>query len=234
MDFSGKHVVVTGGTGALGIAVVGALIEAGATCHIPWHLKEEAERFPHRAHRQIVLAGGSTDLTDEATVGRLFDGVPRLWGSIHLAGGFAAAAVAKTGKADLTRQLEMNLVTSFLCCRAAVNAILRTGDGGRIVNVAARAALEWRSGAGMAAYTASKAGVAALTAALAEEVAKDGILVNAVAPSIMDTPANRAAMPKSDYAAWPKVEEVANTILFLASPDNRVTRGAVVPVYGKA
>jgi NAD(P)-dependent dehydrogenase (short-subunit alcohol dehydrogenase family) len=234
MDFSGKHVVVTGGTGALGIAVAGALIEAGATCHIPWHLKEEAERFPHRAHRQVVLADGSTDLTDEAAVGRLFDGVPRLWGSIHLAGGFAAAPVAKTGKADLLRQIEMNLVTSFLCCRAAVNAMLRTGDGGRIVNVAARAALEWRSGAGMAAYTASKAGVAALTAALAEEVAKDGILVNAVAPSIMDTPANRAAMPKADYVAWPKVEEVANTILFLTSPDNRVTRGAVVPVYGKA
>ena len=108
------------------------------------------------------------------------------------------------------------------------------GGGGRIVNVSARAGLEWRSGAGMAAYTASKAAVAALTAALAEEVAKDGILVNAVAPSIMDTPANRQAMPKADYAAWPKVEEVAATILFLASPDNRVTRGAVVPVYGKS
>ena len=79
---------------------------------------------------------------------------------------------------------------------------------------------------------ASKAAVAALTAALAEEVAKSGILVNAVAPSIMDTPANRQAMPKADFGLWPKVEEVAATILFLASPENRVTRGAVVPVYG--
>jgi NAD(P)-dependent dehydrogenase (short-subunit alcohol dehydrogenase family) len=86
----------------------------------------------------------------------------------------------------------------------------------------------------MAAYAASKAAVAALTVALAEEVAKDGLLVNAVAPSIMDTPANRATMPKADHSAWPKVEEVAATILFLASPKNRVTRGAVVPVYGKA
>jgi NAD(P)-dependent dehydrogenase (short-subunit alcohol dehydrogenase family) len=86
----------------------------------------------------------------------------------------------------------------------------------------------------MVAYAASKAAVAALTAALAEEVVKDEILVNAVAPSTLDTPANRAAMPKANYAAWPKVEEVARTILFLASPDNRVTRGAVVPVYGKA
>jgi NAD(P)-dependent dehydrogenase (short-subunit alcohol dehydrogenase family) len=109
-----------------------------------------------------------------------------------------------------------------------------TVQGGRIVNVAARPGLEWRTGAGMAAYTASKAAVAALTVALAEEVAKDGILVNAIAPSIMDTPANRAAMPKADYSLWPKVEEVATTILFLASPENRVTRGGVVPVYGKS
>jgi NAD(P)-dependent dehydrogenase (short-subunit alcohol dehydrogenase family) len=105
--------------------------------------------------------------------------------------------------------------------------------GGRIVNVTARPALEWRTGAGMTAYTASKAAVAALTVALAEEVAKDGILVNAVAPSIMDTPTNRKAMPKADFDKWPKVEEVAATILFLASPDNKVTRGAIMPVYGE-
>jgi NAD(P)-dependent dehydrogenase (short-subunit alcohol dehydrogenase family) len=230
MDFSERHVVVTGGTGALGIAVVDALIKAGATCHVPWHLESEAEHFPHRGHRQVVLVG-NTDLSDEAGVTRLFDGVQRLWASIHLAGGFAAAPVAETGKAALQRQMEMNFVTCFLSCRAALK---RMGpDGGRIVNVAARPALEWRSGAGMAAYTASKAAVAALTVALAEEVAKNGVLVNAVAPSIMDTPANRAAMPKADHAAWPKVEEVTRTILFLASPDNHVTRGAIVPVYGK-
>jgi NAD(P)-dependent dehydrogenase (short-subunit alcohol dehydrogenase family) len=112
--------------------------------------------------------------------------------------------------------------------------MLAGSQGGRIVNVAARPALEWRSGAGMSAYAVAKAGVAALTVALAEEVAKDGILVNAVAPSVMDTPANRKAMPKADHAAWPKVEEVAATIAFLASSDNRVTRGAIVPVYGKS
>jgi NAD(P)-dependent dehydrogenase (short-subunit alcohol dehydrogenase family) len=106
--------------------------------------------------------------------------------------------------------------------------------GGRIVNVAARAALEWRSGANMVAYTASKSAVAAMTVALSEELAKDGIWVNAVAPSIMDTAANRSSMPKADFALWPKVEEVAATIVFLASSDNSVTRGAVVPVYGKS
>ncbi len=233
MDFSDRHVVVTGGTGALGIAVVGALIEAGAICHVPWHTEAEAEHFPHRGHRQVVLVG-NTDLSDEAGVARLFDGISRLWASIHLAGGFAMAPVGETGKSALMRQLEMNLVTCFLCCRAAVNRMKLGGEGGRIVNVAARAALEWRSGTGMAAYTASKAGVAALTVALSEEVAKDDILVNAVAPSIMDTPANRRAMPNAGYSTWPKVEEVARTILFLASPDNRVTRGGIVPVYGKA
>jgi NAD(P)-dependent dehydrogenase (short-subunit alcohol dehydrogenase family) len=233
MNFSDRHVVVTGGTGALGIAVVGALIEAGAVCHVPWHAEAEAENFPHRGHRQVVLVG-NTDLTEEASVSRLFDGVEQLWGSIHLAGGFAMGTVAKTDKAALMKQIEMNLVTSFLCCHAAVNRMAGNKNGGRIVNVAARAALEWRSGAGMAAYTVSKAGLAALTVALAEEAVKDGILVNAVAPSTMDTPANRKAMPTADYAAWPKVEEVAKTILFLASPDNRVTRGAIVPVYGKS
>jgi NAD(P)-dependent dehydrogenase (short-subunit alcohol dehydrogenase family) len=86
----------------------------------------------------------------------------------------------------------------------------------------------------MSAYTIAKTGVAALTVALAEEVAKDGILVNAVVPSTMDTPANRAAMPKAHHENWPKVEEVAQTILFLASPENRVTRGALVPVYGRS
>jgi NAD(P)-dependent dehydrogenase (short-subunit alcohol dehydrogenase family) len=106
--------------------------------------------------------------------------------------------------------------------------------GGRIVNVATRLALEWRQGAGMAAYTASKSALAALTVALAEEVVPAGILVNAVAPSTMDTAANRRAMPNADHAAWPKVEEVAATIVFLASPENRVTRGAVVPVYGRS
>jgi len=232
MDFRDRHVIVTGGTGALGAAVVGALIEAGATCHVPYVVAAEAEHFALRTHTQVKLVEAKS-LADESDVARLYSGVPRLWASIHLVGGFAMSPVAETTKADLMKQIDMNLVTAFLCCRAAVNAMSR-GVGGRIVNVAARPAIEPRLGAGMTAYAASKAGVAALTAALAEEVAKDGILVNAIAPSIMDTPANRAAMPKADFAAWPKVGEVAATILFLASPDNKVTRGAVVPVYGKS
>jgi NAD(P)-dependent dehydrogenase (short-subunit alcohol dehydrogenase family) len=233
MDYRDRQVIVTGGTGALGAAVVGALVDAGATCYVPWLHEAEVERFAYRDHKQVKLFG-SMDLTDEAAVGQLFGEVPMLWASIHVAGGFAMAPVAKTGKSDLMQLIDINLVSCFLCCSAAVNAINRSGQGGRIVNVAARHALEWRGGAGLVAYTATKAAVAALTVALSEEVAKEGILVNAVAPSIMDTPANRAAMPKADHKAWPKVEEVAATVLFLASPENKVTRGAVVPVYGRS
>jgi NAD(P)-dependent dehydrogenase (short-subunit alcohol dehydrogenase family) len=235
MDFRDRHVVITGGTGALGTAVVAALLEAGAICHVPCRDEAEAQRFRLREHKQVVLTVTGS-LADDVPVARLYDGIAGLWASIHLAGGFAAAPLAETSAATLRQQIDMNLVSCLLCCRAAVKTMTRdaAGSGGRIVNVAARAALEWRTGAGMAAYTASKAAVAALTAALAEEVAKSGILVNAVAPSIMDTPANRQAMPKADSSLWPKVEEVATTILFLASPENRVTRGAVVPVYGRS
>jgi NAD(P)-dependent dehydrogenase (short-subunit alcohol dehydrogenase family) len=122
------------------------------------------------------------ELSNEAAVAKLYADVSPLWASIHLAGGFAMKAIADTGKSDLMGQIETNLVSAFLCSRAAVVAINKTTAGGRIVNVAARPALEPRSGAGMTAYTASKAGVAAFTAALAEEVAKNDILVNAVAP----------------------------------------------------
>ena len=231
MDYSGEHVVITGGTGALGTAVVAKLLAAGATCVVPYVHDAEAQRFPHRGVAKVTLIAVA-DLADETAVAKVYDGV-KLWASIHIAGGFAPGKVADTGKAALMAQIDGNLVSCFLCCRAAVNAMQASG-GGRIVNVAARPALEWRSGAGMTAYTVAKAGVAALTVALAEEVAKDNILVNAVAPSIMDTPANRKAMPTADFDAWPKVEDVAATIVFLASPDNRVTRGAIVPVYGKA
>jgi len=231
MDFKDRHVLVTGGTGALGRAVVGALIEAGAHCRVSYVHEAEAKSFPLRNN---VTLHAVDDLSNEATVTKLYDGIPKLWASIHLAGGFAMGSIADTDKTKLMAQIDTNFVACFLCCRAAVKAIGRSGSGGRIVNVAARPGLEWRSGAGMTAYAASKAAVATMTVALAEEVAKDGILVNAVAPSTMDTPANRKSMPNADYALWPKVEEVAATILFLASPENAVTRGAVVPVYGRA
>jgi NAD(P)-dependent dehydrogenase (short-subunit alcohol dehydrogenase family) len=231
MDFRGREVVVTGGTGALGSALVDALTTAGAICHIPYRSDGTVADLKDRSEVKLYP---DLDLTDEAAVERLFDGVKNLWASIHVAGGFDARKIGETSKRDFARQVDINLTTCFLCCRGAVKAITRSGKGGRIVNVAARPGLEWRGGAGMVAYAASKAAVAALTVALAEEVAASDILVNAVAPSIMDTPANREAMPKAKHENWPKVEEVAGTILFLASPENRVTRGALVTVYGRS
>jgi NAD(P)-dependent dehydrogenase (short-subunit alcohol dehydrogenase family) len=233
MDFRDRHVVVTGGAGALGTAVVAALIDAGAICHVPCYDEAEAKRFRLRDHKQVTLTVTGS-LADEAAVTRAYAGIAPLWASIHIAGGFAFAPLREAAVASIRQQIDMNLVSCMLCCRAAVQAMTASGTGGRIVNISARPGVEWRSGANMAAYAASKAGVAAFTAALAEEVVKDGILVNAVAPSTMDTPANRQAMPKADFALWPKVDEVAATILFLASPDNRVTRGAIVSVYGKS
>jgi NAD(P)-dependent dehydrogenase (short-subunit alcohol dehydrogenase family) len=229
-DFAGRRVVVTGGTGALGTAVVGMLLGGGAACTVPYVHDAEMHRFPHAGQVKSVKV---TDLADEAMVTKVYEGAS-LYASIHIAGGFAPGAVTATDKAALMAQLNNNLVSCFLCCRAAINAMLAGGQGGRIVNVAARPALEPRSGAGMSAYAVAKSGVAALTASLAEEVAKDGILVNAVAPSVMDTNANRVAMPKANFDLWPKVDEVAATIVFLASPDNKVTRGGVIPVYGKS
>jgi NAD(P)-dependent dehydrogenase (short-subunit alcohol dehydrogenase family) len=177
------------------------------------------------------------DLTDESSVERFYEQAgARLWASVHVAGGFAMAPVAGTGRTEFDLMVRTNALTCFLCCREAIRRI-RSGagaEGGRIVNVAARPGVIPELGAGMVAYTASKAAVAAITQSLAAEVAGDGILVNAVVPSIMDTPANRQAMPKADHAKWPKVEEVAATVRFLASPRNTVTRGGLVPVYGKS
>ena len=236
MDFTNRTVIVTGGTGALGRAVVGALLTAGARCRVPYILDAEAAAFPHKD--DVTLVPGC-DLSEEAGVARLYDGVSDLWASIHIAGGFAMGDVADTDRSAVLHMLNTNFVSCFLCCRAALRLFGAAGGssggrpGGRIVNVTARPGIEPRLGAGMAAYAASKAAVAAFTQALAAEVAGRGILVNAIAPSIIDTPANRAAMPNADHAAWPKPEDIAATIAFLASPTNQVTTGAVVPVQGR-
>src|SRR5262249_48388009 len=151
MNFSGKRVVITGGTGALGIAVAGLLAGAGASCTIPYVHEAEAQRFPLRDNSNVTLIAVSS-LADEEQVAKLYAGV-NPWASIHLAGGFAGGNVANTDKAALMMQIDNNLISCFLCCRTAVNAMLTGREGGRIVNVAARPALEGRNGAGMAAYS---------------------------------------------------------------------------------
>jgi NAD(P)-dependent dehydrogenase (short-subunit alcohol dehydrogenase family) len=229
LDLSGREAVVTGGTGALGRAVVGRLVGAGATVHVPVYATEELEGFPYRDHQAVRLHEG-LDLSIEADVARLFGATTSLYASIQIAGGFAMGPIGSTTLDTWNHLMRMNATTCFLACREAVNAL--AGREGRIVNVAARPVLVPTGQ--MTAYAASKAAVAALTLSLAEELAESSIWVNAIVPSIIDTPANRAAMPDADHDAWPTPEQIAETIAFLASPQNSVTRGALVPVYGRS
>ncbi|HEY4057186.1 MAG TPA: SDR family NAD(P)-dependent oxidoreductase [Kofleriaceae bacterium] len=207
----GKHVVVTGGRGALGRGVVELLTARGAVVHV------------------ADLPDVSLD-TEEAAA-KFYATVPELWASIHLVGGFAMAPFTETSLADFEKQWRTNVVTCFLACREAVKVMQKRG-GGRIVNVGARPVIA--PVGGMLAYSTAKAGVAALTQGLAAEVLKDNILVNAILPSTIDTPANRKSMPDADYAKWPKPAELAETIAFLASPENTLTTGTLVPVFGRA
>jgi NAD(P)-dependent dehydrogenase (short-subunit alcohol dehydrogenase family) len=226
LDFTGRHVVVTGGTGALGAAVVQTLADAGAVCHVP--AMGPSIAAPHdRVHIESGI-----DLTDETAVRKFYDSLPSLWASVHTAGGFVAGLIGDTTLAMWKQMHDSNGATCFLCCREAVRKIRASGGSGRIVNVAAKPAVIPTGG--LSAYSASKAVVTSLTVGLSEELAAENIWVNAVVPSIMDTPGNRQAMPKADFSLWPKLPEVAATIAFLASPQNLVTRGALVPVYGRS
>jgi len=220
-------VVITGGSGGLGGAVVDAFASAGAICHLP-----QRGRDSSGAGRERVQVIAGVDLTSEAAVASLYAELPPLWASIHLAGGFTPSAIVETSLQTLRSQLDINLTTAFLCCREAIRNMRKgsAGKGGRIVNVSSRVALVPSGGA--IAYAASKAAVVALTQSLAEEVKAELIWVNAIAPSIIDTPANRAAMSKANYERWTKPAQIASAILWLASTENQLTTGAVLPVYG--
>lgn len=237
MNFQKHHIIITGGTGTLGTAVTEQLLEAGARISIPCYDKSELEDFGPIDHKNVFLKTG-IDLTGEKATQNFYKEAVESWGplwaSIHIAGGFGMGSIENTPKDAFMKQISLNLVTCYNSSRAAAMHMKKAGNGGRLVNIAARPALEPRQGAGMTAYTTAKAGVAALTESLAAELLKDNLLVNAVAPSIIDTPQNREAMPSADFDAWPKPEDITQQIVYLVSPQNKVTRGAVIPVYGKS
>lgn len=230
MNLNGRHIVVTGGTGALGAAVASRFLEAGAEVHVTSFSATPEASFTLGGQPRLTVHA-PVNLGDEAAVVALYAAIPNLWASIHVAGGFAMGALADTSLAQFDHMLSMNLRTAFLCTREAARGM--TG-GGRIVNVAARPAIDPTAGAGMTAYTVSKAAVAAMTQVAARELHSKGIWVNAIAPSIIDTPMNRNAMPNADFDTWPKTHELAEAIFWLASPGNTLSSGTIVPVYGKS
>ena len=222
--------VVTGGTGALGAAVVRGFVQAGAVPHPAIETAVPAGRLPD---------GGKTSFHQyrscRRSVGQSFySKLPPLHAVVNIAGGFAYAPIADSSAQILQQQLSMNLLSCMLSCREAVANFRKSGRGGHIINISARPALNPRQGANMTAYTAAKAAVAAFTVALAEELKNESISVIALCPSTIDTPANRADMPKADHATWVKPEAIAELIVAQCSLSDPVDSGALIPVYGRA
>ena len=234
IDFAGRTVIVTGGTGALGGSVVRGFLDAGARVLVTYVV--EAEVAPFRQQFADVADRAELhrcDVRQAAEVEALLQHVPtgELRAVVNLAGGYRWTKVADADDATLEHLLDLNLRTTFAMCRAAAPALVAAG-GGAIVNVSARAALRGEAGNGV--YGATKAAVLALTQSLSAELKGDGVNVNAVLPSIIDTPANRKAMPKSDPTAWVAPGDLASVIVFLASNAAAAIHGAAIPVYGLA
>jgi NAD(P)-dependent dehydrogenase (short-subunit alcohol dehydrogenase family) len=235
-ELDGNIAIVTGGAGALGSAVVAELLAAGAAVFVPVHAAAELDRLRGELGSPARLDGAALDLTDEAAVEAAYADVAARYGGIDLlaniAGGFAGGApVAETPWSLWQHMLDLNLKTAVLSCKAAVPHIVARG-GGAIVNVGTRTVTQ--PGARVAAYGAAKRAVIGLTEALAAELRKENVTVNAILPSVIDTPANRANEPGADYSRWVKPAEIARVIRFLVGPDARIISGASIPVYGRA
>ena len=223
----GKVIVVTGASGALGKVVAETALAHGARVA---GLDHAATQLPPTASR-IELGG--VDLSDAAAAKQAIDAVVSHFGKldalINIAGGFAFEAVAEGDPKTWQRMYALNVLTALNASRSAI-PYLAASASARIVNVGAMGALQ--AGAGMGAYAASKAGVHRLTEALAAEW-KGKITVNAVLPSIIDTAANRASMPKADFAKWVTPQELADVILFLTSDAASAVTGVLLPVSGR-
>jgi NAD(P)-dependent dehydrogenase (short-subunit alcohol dehydrogenase family) len=233
--FSGKSVVVAGGTGGLGRAVSLAFLEEGANVVVTYWEQKEFDALKNEADENgSSIEGHRVDVTDETAVRQFLDkvlaGRGQLDALVNTVGGYAGGVnLWELETKVLDQMLALNLRSGYALSCAAIPAMLKQKHGA-IVNVAAKAALD--HGAGAAAYSASKAAALALMDSLAAEVKGTGVRVNSILPSIIDTEANRKAIPNADFAKWPKPQEIARVILFLCSDDAKVIHGAAVPVYG--
>lgn len=223
--------IVTGGTGGLGIGVVRALVEADHDVVVTWIAERELERFPADLRERCRLE--QVDVLSERGLADLADRQPDgVWALAHLVGGYLdGAPLVGMDVEAWDRQFALNARSAALAMAAVLPGMVQR-QGGRIVAVGTRAAL--RPFAGAAAYAASKAAVIALVTAASEEVKREGVCVNCVLPSVIDTPANRAANPDADPAGWVRPDEIGAVIAFLCSPEASAVTGAAIPVYGRA
>jgi NAD(P)-dependent dehydrogenase (short-subunit alcohol dehydrogenase family) len=229
---SPRHVLVAGGTGALGHGVLTELLDAGHPVTATWVVERERERAEDDLGGRDGLSLVQADLMDPDAVAAAVDSVPDLGAVVNLVGGFAdGQLVHECDPEDWERLLRLNLRPGFLLARAAMPRLLDAG-GGAYVGVSARPALKPYPGA--AAYSTAKAAVLAFVRALDVEYAQQGIRANAILPSVIDTPANREAQPDADFSKWVTPAEIAKVIRFLVSDDSAVTSGAAIPVYGRA
>ena len=221
-DFAGRAVIVVGAAGALGAGLAAAFAAAGAT------VTGVDKTLPAPGRRLDGVAYRAVNVLDDAALAELFGQGPPPWAVVNTVGGFAPRApLAELDPAELTGQLELNLVSAALVTKHALARMTPAGEG-RIVHTASRAALATR-GSGFA-YSVSKLGVLHLVSMAADEVRGTGITVNCVVPSIIDTPANRSAIPDADHDSWPKIPDIAQSYLFLASPATQLVSGAAIPV----
>ncbi len=233
--FGGTMVLVAGGTGGLGRAVSLAFLEQDWKVAVTFRRREEWDALQSAAGASKErLDGYAVDVTDEAAVTGLMESLGREHGRIdaliNTVGGYAGGVrLWELDTRVFEQMLALNLRSGFILSRAVVPVMLKQGRGS-IVNVAAKAALDHGSGAG--AYAASKAAAVAMMDSLAADLKGTGVRVNSILPSIIDTEANRKAMPKADFAKWPKPEDIARVILFLCGNDAKVVHGAALPVYG--
>jgi NAD(P)-dependent dehydrogenase (short-subunit alcohol dehydrogenase family) len=232
-----RVVVVTGGSGALGQAITQRFLAEGAEVCVPWIVDQERERLeasvPRDTRGRLHLE--RCDVIDDTAVHRLVNGLVerhrRLDVLVSAVGGFAMGELVQTDRALWDRMLTLNLTSTYVAARAALPHMLTAGSG-RIVAVASRAVVPPTGG--FIAYTVAKAGVIAFVQALAAETRGRGVTVNAVLPSTMDTPANRAAMPDADVSTWVELDALVDVLLFLSSPAARAVHGAALPVFGTA
>lgn len=237
MDRDGAF--VTGGTGALGAAVTKRFLDEGYRVAVTYRSGEEWSAL-ERAHpgpaRDGSLLGLECDVTQEAPVRRAVADAAQRFGSLrvllHLAGGYRGGQpVESVDEKTVRGMIELNLISAFWAAQAAIPHVKRAGQG-RLIFISSRGAVETYPGA--AAYAAAKLGLHALVQTLAKELKKSGATANAVLPSMIDTPANRASMPDADFSAWVPPSEVAGLLAYLASRDAGLTSGALVPIYGRA